>query len=229
MLAGQAVRRLCGGTGRPRWSEWKLRETKPRVRRRARAKEPDTQLATEGSGPLLQRDYVAAIEGGACTPEQIRDMMLRDFARFSPEELAKFEYRDTTQEPLGVDDTMGIDIKGAGYCEVRITHVDDHSLTMRTLEGHPEAGRITMGAYRDAKGDLIFRIRSRARASGVLQQIGYELFGKGLQTRIWVTFCERIAEACGGMIRGEVAVNTEEVEEEAPDLGYSDAPTFATP
>ena len=61
---------------------------------------------------------------------------------------------------------MHVHMRGIGDFGVVVSHVEDGSFTLRTLEGHPEAGRITFGASRDAAGHLVLRIRSRARLRG---------------------------------------------------------------
>jgi hypothetical protein len=121
---------------------------------------------------------------------------------------------------------MQVDIRGVGGCGVRVSHWDSHRLTLQTLDGHPEAGRITFGAYWDESGHLICRIRSRARLRDAPVYAGYALVGWHAQTRVWVTFLQRLAEACGGRVLGDVIVPTDEVEPTAEDLGRGGAPTF---
>jgi hypothetical protein len=183
--------------------------------------------ATEGAGPLLQRDYSAVIEGTRCTPESLFRLVVEDFPSFSPEGIACFSHHpEGTEGPLETEREMAIQIAAAGVCHVRVVHMDDRSLTLRTLDGHPEAGRITFGAYWDRAGRLKFRIRSRARSSDKVRYVGYQLFGKGMQTQTWVTFIERVAAACGGRLHGDVRVETSQVEDTLADEGELDTPTF---
>ncbi|MDQ3814869.1 MAG: DUF1990 domain-containing protein [Armatimonadota bacterium] len=181
--------------------------------------------ASQGTGPLLQRDYRAAIADSACTPEQIMDKVRTEFPQFSPSELADFSCANAAA-PLDLGHEMEINIRMSGYCHVRVVHVDERSFTLRTLDGHPEAGRITFGAYCDEEGRLIFRIRSRARASTTKNYLGYEFLGKGLQARVWTTFIRRVAEACGGRIEGKVRTRRREVTATLADQGEMDTPTF---
>jgi uncharacterized protein (DUF1499 family) len=182
--------------------------------------------ASEGAGPLLQRDYSGVIVGTDWTPERVMEMVTSDFARFSPSELALFTREGDASGCLAQDELMTVDICAAGRCQVRIVNVDMTSLTMRTLDGHPEAGRITFGSMGDPEGRLVFRIRSRARAADLPTYVGYELFGKGMQEKVWVTFVERVAEATGGKLLENVKVETEEVAENLADMGGLDTPTF---
>jgi hypothetical protein len=127
---------------------------------------------------------------------------------------------------LSVGDTMHIDIKGYGECAVRVAHVDARRLTLRTLDGHLEAGRITFAATTDVGGRLVLRIRSRARLRNAPWYAAYALMGKHTQTRAWVTFLERLAADCGGQALGEVVQSTDRVEESPADRGEEEAPTL---
>ena len=190
------------------------------------AEDPEVVTAAEGAGPLLQRDYWAVIEGTKYTPQQVIQKVKEEFPCFSPDLIAAFKRIDDNDGPLPEDGAMEVHIKGSGICEVRVVHMDDQSFTLRTITGHPEAGRITFGAYYDRVGRLKFRIRSRARSSDLLQFVGYQLLGQAMQTKVWTTFVERVAEACGGHIHGEIQVETRNVDDSPADLGKVDYPTF---
>src|SRR5205814_7432331 len=104
--------------------------------------------------------------------------------------------------------------------------VEPRSMTMETIEGHAEAGRISFATSLDESGRLVARIRSRARSSSPLLYVGHALLGKHVQSQIWVTFLERLAQACRGRILGEVIVQTDEVEETEADRGQRETPTI---
>jgi hypothetical protein len=188
---------------------------------------PDTQYATDGSGPLLQRDYWAVLDGSRCDPADVAAKLRASFERYAPPETASFRRADDPDGRLGVGDEMAIRIALRGACRVRVVHHNHRSLTLRTLKGHPEAGRITFGAYRDRGGRLAFRIRSRTRAAGPLHYLGYWLMGKQLQSRCWIKFVEGVARDCGGQIVDCIHVRTSRVEEEPGDGPGEDSPTFA--
>jgi len=193
---------------------------------RTEEEERALQLASHGTGPLLQRDYVAVVEGSDCSPETAVETMRREFPKFAPELLVTFDRPDGAAGPLDPGDTMHVHLHGAGHSGVVVNHVDDRSLTMRTLDGHQEAGTITFGVYPDEAGRLVFRIRSRARQRNLPRFLGYELLGKHAQTQIWIHFLENWAQACGGKLVGDVILSTDEVEETAADRGEEEQPTF---
>jgi hypothetical protein len=197
-----------------------------------RASPPQTgepaQVATEGAGPLWQRDYTGVIVDTPYAPEELMRLVSRDFPKFSPEVGAAFHRLGDPSQPLALDEEMTIDLRGYGRCLVRVVKLDDRSITLRTLEGHLEAGRITFGAFRDARSRLVFRIRSRARINGLIRYLGYRLVGMPIQTAIWAEFVKRVAAAAGGRLEGEVAVSNRKVSELPSDRGEQDAATFST-
>jgi len=186
------------------------------------------QPTPEGSGPLLQRDYVLVVRDAACTPEAALEKVRADFPSFSPEQFARFKRPEGETGLLGPEDRMGIDLTGYGYCEVVLTDLDPLDFTLRTIQGHAEAGRITFAALTDISGNLVLRIRSRARAFNPLIYVGHALLGQHMQTRIWMTFLQRWAEACGGEVLGDVICETDRVEESRADRGEVDCPTVQT-
>jgi uncharacterized protein (DUF1499 family) len=185
--------------------------------------------ADDGSGPLLQRDYEGIIVGSSWTPERVLKMVREDIERFSAAEMAKFVRPPRDRHALQVGDDIEVHITGAGETHVRVAHVDGRSLTLRTMDDHLEAGRITFGSWRDEEGRLVFHIRSRARQAGPVWLLGFVVGGKKLQTRIWETFVERVAEAAGGRLEDGVEVRTQEVSDSLADVGGLDTPTMAVP
>jgi hypothetical protein len=198
----------------------------PHTGEKSREEKRPVQPAPEGVGPLLQRDYVGVIEGSRLAPEAVVDLVRNDFAHFAPDLLAKFSRPDEKPNPLALGDTMHVFIPGVGHGGVVVAHLDDLRLTLRTLEGHFEAGTITFGADADPAGRVVFRIRSRSTINNPLRLLMYLTVGIHMQTHIWVTFVERVAEAAGGRVLGRVLVSTDRVHERPIDRGEVDAPTF---
>jgi Domain of unknown function (DUF1990) len=155
--------------------------------------------ASEGKGPLLERDYWAVLEGTRLRPSEIVAEVKSHFHSFVPSDLAAFP---GTERPLRLCDEISISIAGAGDCKVRVVHCDELSLTLATMVGHPEAGRITFGAYRNRDGHVVFHIRSRARSDSVLRLIGFFVAGEAMQTNTWATFVNRVGAMAGAHVRG---------------------------
>lgn len=181
------------------------------------------QLADEGAGPLLERDYWCVIRNCRYSPRQIVATVRRHFAAFAPAELVVF--RPKEREGLQLGDEVDLRIAGAGGARVRVTHVSDRSFSLATLEGHPEAGRITFGSYRNRRGDVLFHIRSRARSKSRLRRAGFLAAGEVMQTSAWSEFVNRVAVAFGDGVRGFIHAETRPCEEEPPEIARH-APTY---
>ncbi len=180
--------------------------------------------ATEGAGPLLQRDYWAIIDRCGCSPSEVMESVASRFPEFAPRELVVFEPEH--EGPLEPGDELRVRIRGAGTFRVRIIHRDRQSLTLATLPGHPEAGRITFGAYRNERGDVIFHIRSRARSGSRVMYLGFRTGGEAMQTNTWTEFVNTVALTVGegviGFLHAESTV-MKEAHERADDVR---GPTF---
>src|SRR5690606_14535533 len=140
-------------------------------------------LARRGYGPLLQRDYWAVIADAQLTPREIIELLASRFESFAPTEVAAFTRETTALVPLELGDELRVHIALTGTFRVRLVHPTPPSLTIATLPGHPEAGRITFGSYRNRAGQVVFHIRSRARSRSRLLYAGFLTAGDAMQTR----------------------------------------------
>lgn len=183
------------------------------------------QLASQGSGPLVQHDYWCVIRGCRFAPDALMAYVREHFAELPPAELADFDEREGGA-PLEVGDEMRIRLPGAGMVGVRVIHTDARSLTVATLEGHPIAGRITFGAYRNERDDVIFHIRSRARNASTLHYLGHVVIGEPMQSTTWTDFLDRLAHTVGQGVVGVIHEETSEVSEEAERGDALFSPTF---
>ena len=148
------------------------------------------------------------------------------FAEFAPAELAAFRRLEAAQRPLAVDDELEVRISGAGTCFVRVVHADEQSLTLGTLQGHPEAGRITFGAYCNARDDVIFHIRSRARSGSRLMYAGFLAAGEAMQTNTWTDFVGAVAHTFGSGVVGFIHSTTARAPDGPQAAAEERSPTF---
>jgi hypothetical protein len=200
------------------------------------SEQPDTDaeqasellLPEAGTGPLLQRDYWAVIQDCQLRPLELMDLVSRRFPEFAPEELCIFKRVDEARqgEPLELNDELTVRIRGAGTFGVRVIHKSAQSLTLGTLPGHPEAGRITFGAYPNARGDVIFHIRSRARSGSTFHYWGFVTAGEAMQTNTWTEFVLRAAVTAGKGVIGAIHADTTELEDEPEGGDVEHGPTF---
>lgn len=187
----------------------------------------ELQLSSQGAGPLLERDYWAVLREPRVGPAGVVDIVARHFEDFGPPSLARFRRRDENdgEDGLRPGDELTVDIRMAGSFGVRVVHRDSNSLTLGTLDGHPEAGRITFGAYRNLRGDVVFHIRSRARAKSRTRLAGFLFAGDPMQTSTWGDFINRVAISVGDGVIGAVHVEKRSVDDEPGDRTM-DAPTY---
>ncbi|MBZ4419811.1 DUF1990 family protein [Myxococcus sp. RHSTA-1-4] len=185
-------------------------------------------LPEQGAGPLLQRDYWAVIKGCQHPPSTVMNWVARRFPEFAPAELCVFNRTGESceGEPLEPGDELTVKIQGAGTFGVRVIHKDAQSLTLATLPGHPEAGRITFGAYRNDHGDVIFHIRSRARSGSLFHYVGFVGAGEAMQTNTWTEFVLRVAVTAGEGVVGVIHADTTELEDEPEGSDPEHDPTF---
>jgi hypothetical protein len=189
-----------------------------------RAKE--LQTAQQGYGPLLQRDYWAVIRECRFKPSEVMEQVSERFWEFAPEDLCFFARSDGVKSRLKAGDVLEIDIRMSAHCRVRVLHHDRNSITLGTLPGHPEAGRITFGAYRNLKRDVIFHIRSRARSSNAPTYAGFLAVGEAMQTNTWTDFVNRVAFTMGEGVVSTVHAETSRVDEESESADDIAEPTF---
>lgn len=183
-------------------------------------------FARRGVGPLLQRDYWGVVRACRWSPEEVVAFVARRFEQFAPPESARFSRPNARSEALEPGEVVDVRIVGAGDFQVRVLHADRLSFTLGTLTGHPEAGRITFGAYRNAYGDVLFHIRSRTRASSRKNYAGFLALGEVLQTNCWTEFVNAVACTAGEGVVGSIqATTTKLLGEESDDLARH-APTF---
>ena len=187
--------------------------------------EADLLPPADGTGKLLKRDYWAIIGNCERGPREVARLVRERFWEFPPPELVQFTRADGSSKPLEVGDEMEVEIRMAGTFRVRILHVDDNSVTIGTVIGHPEAGRITFGAYRNPRGDVIFHIRSIARSGGRMQLLGFKALGEAMQTNTWTDFINRLSTCAGTGVLGEIIAETRECGDEEVDDDNT-SPTF---
>jgi hypothetical protein len=171
---------------------------------------------------LLQRDYWAVFSGCTLSPSGVMEQVKCHFCELPPSSLVTF----VAASGVARDALLDITIVPGQNCGVRVIHETPQSLTFATLEGHPEAGRITFGCYRNSAGDVIFHIRSRARSTTALKRVGFLAIGDAMQTNTWTDFIKNTAALVGAQIRDVIHADTQQVEETPEDDEPLQSPTF---
>lgn len=182
----------------------------------------ELQPAAHGAGSLLQRDYWAVFATCDKTPSEVMTHVKSRFCEFPPSALVTF----SAPNGAALDAELDIVITPAQGCRVRVLHEDAQSLTLGTLEGHPEAGRITFGAYRNRARAVIFHIRSRARSADTVRLLGFLAVGEAMQTDTWTDFINNVAASLDVRIEGAIRAETSAVDEVPEDGPDQRCPTY---
>lgn len=173
--------------------------------------QPEQHVA-QGSGPRLERRYYLDVARSRLTAPQLMAAVQADLPRFSPGLLADFERTRGEEGALRVGDEFHVKILGPWNGSVRVTDVGATFFEFVTLEGHPEAGRIRFETHAldDRSDALRFEITSVARSRDGLVAFAYDTIGGGklMQEATWVEFCQRVAQASGVQVLGQVVVET---------------------
>lgn len=184
------------------------------------------QPASAGTGPLLQHDYWCVIRDCRSGPGELMSYVRRHFSEFPPEQLAGFGDPPEGERSLELGDEVGIELPGAGEVSIRVIHLAPCSMTVATLKGHPIAGRITFGAYRNDRGDVIFHIRSRSRSASTLHYLGHVVVGEPMQSTTWTDFLDRLSHMAGDGVVGAIHEETARVPEDTERRDSPFSPTF---
>jgi len=177
----------------------------------------DTQGSDEGAGPLLHRRYEIELPDRAVSSDMVLRLMQLHLTELAPAALAEFEKSSGSENVFGVGDEYEITMLGPWNGAVRVSEVTRNSFTLVTLDGHPEAGHITFSVEDGTipHGLIRVRIESWARSRDGLVAAAYDTLkiGKQVQTEVWITFLQRLAELAGVSTRPEVRIATESHEE----------------
>ena len=183
----------------------------------------DLLPASSGAGPLLQRDYWAILTDCSMTPSELMAHIKGHFCELPPASLVEFA---APSGGIVRDAELAIRIRPAQQCGVRVIHDDNQSFTLASLAGHPEAGRITFGSYRNPAGAVILHIRSRARSATTIQRLGFLAIGDAMQTNTWADFIRNAATSVGAHIADVIHADTQQVDEVPEDDEPLRSPTF---
>jgi len=171
-------------------------------------------LIREGTGPLFYRRYRADMAAPTRSAEDIMQQIHSSINDFSAAELAVFDKTlEMTPGVLSVGDEFYIRISGPWNGHVRTAEVKPRSFIFVTLAEHLERGeiRFEIGEHPHQPGALRFEITSWARSQDELVSFVYDTLGiaKLAQESLWSFFCQRVVEASGGTLMGEIHILTE--------------------
>jgi hypothetical protein len=152
--------------------------------------------ALQGFGRLWQKTYSVRLTGAAVTPQEVVRVWKEEFPAFHPPQ-NRF-YPSTSGVAPGEVMLINASVQGMPvYTGVMVLYADEESFTVMTAEGLPEAGWNTFSAYEDEDGTTVAEVRSLARASDPIYEIGFRLFGSTAQEKIWTHVLTSLAARFG--------------------------------
>ncbi len=173
----------------------------------------DLQHEASGVGELTHRRYRVEVPRSSFTSETLIHEIEQRMRELTPSALAAFEKSTGSSVRMAVGDEYDITMLGPWNGRVRIAEVTDSSFTLVTLDGHPEAGHITFSvnavSARPDTFDVV--VESWARARDKTVQVAYDTLsiGRRVQTEVWVTFLQRVAELTGSDVVPPVTIDSE--------------------
>ncbi|WP_411282192.1 DUF1990 family protein [Gemmatimonas sp.] len=175
----------------------------------------DLQDEHSGVGELTHRRYSIEVPRAAFTRQSMCRAIEARLSELSPSGLADFQKSAGDDLGMSVGDEYDVTMLGPWNGRVRVAEVEDSSFTLVTLEGHPEAGHITFSVHDvpDQSGILKVMIESWARARDEAVEVAYDTLnlGQRVQTEVWVTFLQRVAQIVGSADVPEVEIQTEKL------------------
>jgi uncharacterized protein YbjT (DUF2867 family) len=153
------------------------------------------QTPDEGVGKLQRRRFRIDIEGGRFTAAELLTEFRSHFSSLVP-----FEAAAEPGAPTAINDhvTLTMELPGRGHVQVRVEQVDDTSLTLATLEGHPLAGIVRFSFADSRPGVVRFTIDVAERPASRLDQLSMALVGSAAQKRTWQATAENVCTHAGG-------------------------------
>lgn len=171
------------------------------------------QQVSDGAGPLFHRHFSVVIDEPDLGAPELMAMVMADFNRALPSEVATFDRRpDTQQSPLQLGEDCVVRMPGPWNGPVRVIDRADTSFRFATLRDHLEAGQIEFRAAPEGSA-IVFEIETWARPSSRLVHLLYTRLGlaKEIQLNMWVRFCLQVAKMAGGRPRNGVRIHTREL------------------
>jgi NADH dehydrogenase len=155
-------------------------------------------LPSDGTGRLERQRYWADIRGSRMTPDEIFELLRREFYTLPPEGLVKVGVEPGSPVVLDEGETLTLALPMRGNIQVRVAEARNGSITLLTVEGHPLSGAIRFVVEEREGGLIRFEIRSFTRASSLMDLVGMRTAGFLAQKANWRAVVAKVVERSGG-------------------------------
>jgi uncharacterized protein YbjT (DUF2867 family) len=174
------------------------------------------QTPDEGVGRLQRRRFRIRMRNSRLDAASLLQEFCENFEQIVPFEAAAEPGAPTRPEEGA---TMTLQLPARGHVQVRVEKVDERSITLATLEGHPLAGIVRFAFADESDGTLRFTIEVVERPASRLDQLSMALVGSAAQKRTWIQTAENVCTHAG-------ATSSEGVVEESWSLDDDEAKPF---
>jgi uncharacterized protein YbjT (DUF2867 family) len=172
------------------------------------------QTPDEGVGRLQRRRFRIDIHDAGTSAQELLRRFADEFADIVPFEAAA---EPGTPTRLRESATLTLELPARGHVQVRVEAMDEQSITLATVEGHPLAGIVRFRFQDRDNGVIRFTIDVAERPASRLDQISMAIIGTAAQTRTWKQTAENVARAAGGEPPGGVAEESWDLDEESAE------------
>jgi NADH dehydrogenase len=153
------------------------------------------QTPDKGVGKLKRCRFTIDIRHARFRATELLERFREKFAQLVP-----FEAAAEPGAPEHIDDgaTLTLELPVRGHVQVRVERVDERSITLATIAGHPLAGVVHF-EFADLDGDGVrFTIDVVERPASRLDQLSMALVGRLVQRRTWAVTAENVTREAGG-------------------------------
>ena len=155
------------------------------------------QMPSEGSGRIVRRRWWSDIEDSAHTPEQLLEIVRREFTALMPRSLVDAATETTTDDCLVTSALISLALPMRGHVQVRVEEVTEYSVTCVTLRGHPLSGVVRFLC--ETRGDRVrFEVQTLDHPSNGLDRVLITLFGTHLKRITWHALGQAVVQRSGG-------------------------------
>lgn len=172
------------------------------------------RLPTDGVGGLHVQRYWADVRGSRLDADALFEMVLSEFPDLPPEGLLEVGAEPGSERRrLEEGETLTMSIPMRGTIQVRVREIEERTITLVTLEGHPLSGVIQFKV--EDRGEVLrFEIRSYTRASDLVDLLGMQTVGRLAQQATWQGVVQEVVRRSGGEAEDGVQSDSHTLDED---------------
>mgnify|MGYP002778175574 FL=1 len=183
------------------------------------------QLPGDGTGALHHNRYWADVVAPTVGAATLFARFCRRFQEVTPAQMDLEAEPGTPTAVLARGQTVTMALPMRGTVQVRVAELDDRSLTLQTVEGHPLAGAVRFTFAPPGSGDapadgaagFRFQVEVFDRAASAFDQLAMAVVGHRLQRANWEEIVQTVVDESGGRAPLGVQVHEETLEGEAAE------------